>query len=146
GVVLVFVPHLAATGAHGATRWLGYKAVVQMSVRCAWADIFWFTLFHELGHILLHSRKEVFVEGVSDPTSPEEVEANRFAADALIPPADLARLTTQPNISGAAVRAFAAGIGIAPGIVVGRLQHERLLDRSELNGLRQRLKLVKASN
>lgn len=144
GVVLVFVPHLPRTGAHGATRWLGDKAVVQMSLRYGWEDIFWFTLFHELGHVLLHSRREIFVESFSTPTSPADVEANRFAADVLIPPSHYQGLAARQVFSAALVQEFAAMIGVAPSIVVGRLQHEGLIDHAELNGLRARFQFKSA--
>src|SRR5438132_9208793 len=50
GVAVVVIPDLPRTGAQGATRWLGPdKALVQMSIRYSWDDIFWFSLFHELG-------------------------------------------------------------------------------------------------
>jgi HTH-type transcriptional regulator/antitoxin HigA len=146
GVVLVFVPHLPRTGAHGATRWLGNKAVVQMSLRYAWGDIFWFTLFHELGHVLRHSRREIFVEGEDASTrmSPAEVEADRFAADVLIPPVDHRQLTAQRTFSASSIQDFADAIGVAPSIVVGRLQHDGLIEHSELNWLRPRFEFKSA--
>ncbi|MGH7535819.1 MAG: HigA family addiction module antitoxin, partial [Gemmatimonadales bacterium] len=57
GVAWVLVPHLPGTGAHGATRWLSSdRALIQTSLRYGWDDVFWFSLFHELGHLLLHGR------------------------------------------------------------------------------------------
>jgi HTH-type transcriptional regulator/antitoxin HigA len=88
GVALVLCPHLRGTFSHGAIFWLGRdKAVVMMTLRYKWADIFWFTLFHELGHILLHNRQIVILEGEDgDQASNQlEAEADRFAADTLIP-------------------------------------------------------------
>jgi HTH-type transcriptional regulator / antitoxin HigA len=80
---------LSKTYAHGATFWLTpSKAVVQMSIRGSWADIFWFSLFHELAHVLLHSKRHMFIEGKGgeDPAwRTQEDEANSFAGDVLIP-------------------------------------------------------------
>lgn len=80
------VQELPKAGAHGATRWLGPKAVLQLSIRLRWADIFWFSLFHGLGHILQYGRKR-FIE--SDTTTVDEHErgANAFASRHLLPAA-----------------------------------------------------------
>ena len=133
----MFVPELPKTGAHGATRWLGGKAVVQLSLRLRWADIFWFTLFHELAHVLKHGRKEVFIELDKDKEDEREREADAFAAKHLIPElAYKAFITNKTTFSAAAVEAFAEELGIQPGIVVGRLHHEKKLPQSHLNKLR----------
>jgi addiction module HigA family antidote len=137
GVALVFVPELPKTGAHGATRWRGGKAVVQLSLRLRWADIFWFTLFHELAHILKHGRKELFIESDKDREDEREREADAFAAKHLIPELAYRTFTNNTAIfSAAAVEAFADEIGIHAGIVVGRLHHDKKIPRSHLNGLR----------
>ena len=84
-------------------------------------DRFWFSFFHEAGHLLLNSKKETYID-VDSINDPREQRANQFAASVLIPPArggELAILRTE-----AEVEAFARSIGIAPGIVVGRLQHD----------------------
>jgi addiction module HigA family antidote len=108
GVGLVFVPELPKTGAHGATRWMGGKAVVQLSLRLHWADIFWFTLFHELAHILKHGRKEVFIEVDTDREDEREREADAFASKHLIPEPAYAAFTTDRKVfSTAVVAAFA---------------------------------------
>lgn len=139
GVAVVVIPELPRTGAHGATRWLRpEKALVQLSVRYRWADIFWFSLFHELGHLLLHRRRVVFIEKNGDK-SREEREADQFAMDRLIPPTAYADFVARGvHQSPSAVRAFAQQHGIAAGIVVGRLQHDRHVPHSHLNDLRSR--------
>jgi HTH-type transcriptional regulator/antitoxin HigA len=123
GVVFVSAPHLPKTYANGACFFHGSKAVVFVSVRGAHSDIIWFTLFHEIGHLLLHDKKEVFVEGLGT-TSREEDEANEFARDTLIPPAAWQSFTLKGDHSEGAVLAFAAELEVAAGIVVGRLMHE----------------------
>jgi addiction module HigA family antidote len=141
GVTLVLVPHLPKTGASGATRWQGRKAIVQLSLRYKWEDVFWFSLFHELGHVLLHPRGEVFIRWESDGGDAKEREADGFASCQLIPQAEYERFVAKgqaghfPEVT---VRAFARQQGIAPSVVVGRLQHERLVPHSHLNGLRRR--------
>jgi HTH-type transcriptional regulator/antitoxin HigA len=138
GVALVFVPELPKTGAHGATRWIGAKAVVQLSLRLRWADIFWFTLFHEIAHILKHGRKELFIELDKHQEDEQEGEADAFATKHLIPELayDKAFPSDKTIFSAEAIKAFADGIGVHPGIVVGRLQHDKKIPPSHLNGLR----------
>lgn len=143
GVAVAFVHELPKCRVHGATRWISAgKALIQLSLRYKTDDHLWFTFFHEAGHILLHGKRLTFIEeGSSDP-SVEEDEANRYAADALIPKAALEELrgpASAQRLSETMVRAFAKRIGIAPGIVVGRLQHEGWLPRTHLNGLKLRL-------
>lgn len=143
GVALVFVRHLPRTGAQGATQWVGRKAVIQLSVRYRWADIFWFSLFHELGHLLLHQHKGVFVNPSSGEKSDREQEADVFASDALIPPASYKRFVDSCEVFSAdPVESFAREVEVHPSIVVGRLKHEGLLPHSHLNDLRPRFDIV----
>jgi HTH-type transcriptional regulator/antitoxin HigA len=149
GVALVLVPHLRKTHAHGATRWLTpANALIQLSLRGKWADIFWFTLFHEIGHILLHGRRAVFIERDDRRTEQDaaESEADAFARDHLIPREDYdAFVRGVQHPTRAAVNSFARRVGVAPGVVVGRLQHEGRLFRSAFNDLRSRYDWVVAS-
>ena len=140
GVALVLLPHLPKTRAHGATRWLAPdKVLVQLSLRGKWADIFWFTLFHELGHVLRHGRREVFIEWLDGRQDSREQEADAFASQTLIPRSSYdAFLRRTPTISASPVIAFADQLSVAPGIVVGRLQHDGKVPHSELNHLRVR--------
>ncbi len=140
GVAVVFVKELRRT-ASGATRWLSQdKALLQLSLKYKTDDHLWFTFFHEAAHILLHKKRHIFIEGI-DADSPEEREANRFAANTLIPPEELEDLVDEHvSLSQRTIATFARRIGIAPGIVVGRLQHEGLLDHwSKSNGLKRKL-------
>lgn len=144
GVAVVFVPGLPKTGVYGATRWIGAgpgkKAVVQLSLLYKTNDHLWFTFFHEAGHILKHGRREIFIEA-NGCTEEKENEANAFARNSLIPPKDYARfLASWDCRSHQPISAFAATIGIAPGIVVGRLQHDKHLPHSHGNKLKVRYK------
>jgi HTH-type transcriptional regulator/antitoxin HigA len=122
GVVVVFVPEVKGCRISGAAWWVSpSRAVIALSDRYKKDDFFWFTFFHEAAHLLLHSKKETFVDDGSDDDSLER-EANRFAENILIPAEHAERLVTL--LSDADVQRFAHDIGIAPGIVVGRLQHD----------------------
>lgn len=138
GVAMVTTPHLPRTFANGATFWPAPdKAVVALSLRGAWADIFWFTLFHELGHVLLHGKRNPHVS-FADSVDKKEVEANRFAADSLIPEGAFEAFLLGGRFSARDVREFSETIGVSPGVVVGRLQHEKHVPHSSLNNLRER--------
>lgn len=135
GVAVVFVPELPKTRVSGATRWVGNKPVIQLSFRYKSDDHFWFSFFHEAGHILRHGKKLFFVEGVSLKRE-EEKEVDSFAADFLIQPSDWLRFLKRKTFDSASVRNFADAVGIAPGIIVGRLQHENCLPYNKGNSLK----------
>ena len=137
GVAVVLVPAPPGCPASGCTRWLKPdRAVLALSLRHRTNDNLWFTFFHEAAHLVLHSKKQAFLEGMEGLDPALEAEADVFARDLLIPPKLAAGLLTLR--SEAAVRAFAAQAGIHPGIVVGRLQHDRILAPSHLNALKVR--------
>jgi addiction module HigA family antidote len=144
GVAVVIVKSYPGEKANGATRWLAPdKALIQLSLRYRWEDVFWFSFFHEAAHVLLHRKRGVFIEVAPKDRSSDAVdldlehEADRFAAHTLIPAVHNRRLRalTLPEVD-----AFAQQLGIAPAIVVGRLQHERHLPYSHGNDLRRRFR------
>jgi len=150
GVAVVLVPALRNTGISGCARWLTEKrALVGLTLRYKTDDQLWFTLFHELGHILLHRNKRSFVvdnaaEDLSDHiVDPEmqryEAEASRFSADTLIPPRTLADFIRKGVFTNDSIHDFSEMIRVGPGIVVGRLQHEGVLERHQGNALKQKL-------
>lgn len=145
GVVLAFVPPFPRTHVSGVARWLGDRPLIQMSLRGKWNDVFWFSFFHELAHILKHPKKAVFLDDASSGSaleSKEEKEADQFAAEVLIPSAARKRLN-QIELSDAAIRKFAKEIDIHPGIVVGALQYQkRVAWASPLTQLKERYQIV----
>ncbi len=142
GVAFCMVQELPRSGANGAARWLtDRKALVQMSIRNKWADIFWFTFFHEACHLLKHrTQRRIFIDGLcSDPDIAEiETEANSFARDFLIPPQDWSDFCDEDDFTADAVAEFAQSVGIAPFIVVGRLQKENRIGYNQLTTLKPR--------
>jgi addiction module HigA family antidote len=137
GVAVVFVPCLPKTGVSGATRWVSPdKAIIQLSLRYKTNDHLWFTFFHEAGHILLHGKKELFIEGANGMDGEKEEQANIFAEQELLPRKAFNTFTTQAPFSKAAICQFAQEVGIAPGIVVGQLQHKGLLPQTHCNDLK----------
>ena len=137
GVKLVFVPELPKTCAWGATRWLAPGLpLIQLSLRYKRDDHLWFTLFHEAGHILLHGKRAVFVDTEDSADDKEEREADSFARDFLIPPSDYEKFLRRRSVSCVEIERFARALGIAPGIVVGRLQYDGKLRRDSCNDLK----------
>lgn len=150
GVVVVWVPELPGTGISGCARWLSDdRALVALTLRYKTDDQMWFTFFHEIGHVLLHRRRRGFIldnavddlsDRVVDPQmQKEEDEANRFSADTLIPPHALSAFIRKADFGNDAIHTFAEELGIGPGLVVGRLQHEGLLAPHQGNKLKQQL-------
>ncbi|MBU8871792.1 MAG: HigA family addiction module antidote protein [Gemmatimonadales bacterium] len=140
GVAVVFVPEIKGAPISGATRWLNKnKAMIQLSLRYKTHDQLWFSLFHEAGHILLHGKKEIFLEINDGSNVAEEEEADCFARDQLISARAYADFVSSTRICKSVVQEFAEEIGIHPGIVVGRLQHERRIPYKNLNGLKMKL-------
>jgi plasmid maintenance system antidote protein VapI len=140
GVSAVVVRSPAGCRASGAVRFVSPDmAVLQLSFRYLTDDQFWFTFFHEAGHLLLHNQKGFFFEGANLPTTKEEQEANEFAVDILIPPefrSSLLRLHAEHH----EVIRFAMQLGISPGIIVGQLQHLGKIPHNQLNGLKRHYK------
>jgi addiction module HigA family antidote len=144
GVAIVFVPEIPKTRVHGATRWMKNKAIIQLSLRYKSNDHLWFTFFHEAAHILLHGRTDIFIE-CDKYKNEKENEADNFAQAFLVPPAELRNFISNSSnnrISSYAIQDFANSINIAPGIVVGRLQHDKVLSPSYCNELKIRYKWV----
>jgi addiction module HigA family antidote len=136
GVVVVFVPALPRLRIYGATRWLNDRYVIQLSLYFKSNDHLWFTFFHEACHIIKHSRKELFIEGNNQKNEMEK-EADIFAQNILIPPGELKRfIKTCYTPTSQQIERFAEKIGIAPGIVVGRLQHDGVLPMNSGNELK----------
>jgi len=139
---VVFIPALPKTRASGVTRWLSpEKALIQLSLRYKTDDHLWFSFFHEAGHILKHGKREIFIDG--DDIGMDEIkedEANRFASDFLIPRKNYSQLIENKIFTKATIQRFAEEIKIAPGIVVGRLQHDDRLPMSHCNDLKRRFK------
>ncbi|MCK4864609.1 MAG: HigA family addiction module antidote protein [Gammaproteobacteria bacterium] len=141
GVAVTFVPALPKTCVSGATRWLNpNKAVIQLSLRYKSDDHLWFTFFHEAGHILLHGKKELFLEGTNGLDVEKENEANRFAENELFPKKLFNEFIVNSMFNQDAILEFSKKIGISPGVVVGNLQHKGLVRRDRFNSLKQRFK------
>lgn len=131
GVALVFLPHIGGSFLHGATFYDGDKIVIGLTVRGKDADKFWFSLFHELAHIIYGHIAQV--EGT---TEDDEADADAYARDTLIPNEKFDLLIEKNDFSKDTIKRFAAYVGIDVGIVVGRLQREGFIEYSWYNDLK----------
>lgn len=139
GVALVAAPTPVGCPASGATQFLKRsKAMMMVSFRFKSDDQFWFSFFHEAGHLILHDIDAVFIDDNLDSgNSKEEAEANTFAQNILIPEEDRPAMLRLPRRSEAVIR-FAVKMGVAPGIVVGQMQKAGVLPYQYLRHLKRR--------
>lgn len=138
GVAVVIVRAPSKCRASGAVRALPRdRKLILLSFRHLSDDHFWFTFFHEAGHLLLHGDRPLFIDGEDDVSSAEEQEANQFAEETLVPPERREEMLALPIKARAIIR-FARAIGVSPGIVVGQLQFYKRIRPNQLNVLRTR--------
>jgi Zn-dependent peptidase ImmA (M78 family)/plasmid maintenance system antidote protein VapI len=137
GVAVVVVRTPKGCHASGATRLVSPdKAMMLLSFRHRADDQFWFTVFHEIGHLLLHGA-ETFVDGDETPDDDFEKEANDFARQCIIPQdreEDFCGLKADRKT----ITRFSVSLGIAPGLTVGQMQHLGKIEHSQMNFLKRR--------
>lgn len=131
GIALVFLPHIGGSFLHGATFCDKNKIVVGLTVRGKDADKFWFSLFHELAHILYGH-----IAQTNGTTDEDEKAADDFARDTLIPKEAFEAYISHQTINRESILRFAKSISVDPGIVVGRLQKENCIEYSWHNDLK----------
>jgi len=140
GIRFLVIEGLPRTGIDGVAFWLDANSpVIVLALRYDRVDWFWFTLFHEMGHVSrqdgLQSEIVIDTDLVGEGMLPEEQksdsekEADRFAAESLIKQSELDSFIARvgPLYSRPRIAAFAAKIGVHPGIVVGQLHHRKVV-------------------
>ena len=128
GVVLVVLPNLSRSGINGATKKLGSKVLLMVNDRRKYADTFWFTMFHEIGHIMNGDYGITF----KDNKNSMEDEADLYAQRKLVPQVQYEEFVSSHKIlDEKSIKAFAESINRDPGIVLGRLQNDGLVSYSE---------------
>lgn len=143
GVAFVMLPHLKNSGVNGAVKWISKdRAVLAMSNRGLDADKFWFSLFHEIKHIFQQKIKTVFIRcdenDMIDMNRAFEDEADKFASNYLIPESLLDEFEPNRYKTDEEIKAFAEKIGIHPGIVAGRLQHDGIIPNNRCSKLKEK--------
>lgn len=129
GVKLVYTPCLAKAPISGSTRWYHDTPCIQMSGRYKRYDTFWFTFFHEIGHILLHGKKDIFLENIEmeDIEMEKEQQADAFASNILLPKEQEEAIISAGNFSDRAIQQLALHYATHPAIIVGRLHYRNVL-------------------
>ena len=139
GVALAVVDPLPRMRVSGAAWWYRPgKPVIALTGRHRSDDHLWFSFFHEAAHLLLHSRRRIFIDDLSLDDDDVEAQANEWAANFLVPRRQWQRFVASGVFASIDVQTFAQDQGIAPGIVVGRLQHEGLIPWTHLNHLKKK--------
>ena len=148
GVALCFTKPFPGVALSGAAWWrTPQNPIIQLSARHMTNDHLWFSLFHEAAHILLHDKSLLFIDPIRSQSanseheeSEAESEADNWAQNFLIPHPQWDEFANSFRGDAAEVRQFAQQQGIAPGIIVGRLQREGHIGWDRLNGLKRKLK------
>jgi len=143
GVALVYTPNLSKAPISGATRWYLDTPLIQLSGRYKTDDHFWFTFFHEAGHILLHGKKDIFLEGMEGAVynKEKEKEANQFASKCLLTKKQFEEIVTTMEITSDLVEYYAKEFRTPKGAIVGRLQHDGYIHYSKMNDLKRKVDL-----
>ncbi len=141
GVAFVLLPSLKNAKINGAVKKLDDKVVLMLNDRNKRADIFWFSLLHEIGHIVNGDYEVCFSNENGQPKSEREKNADKFSRDILINTKDYQKFLEKGAFSAQSVIEFAARTNIDPGIVVGRLQNERKIPFSSLNHLKSQYQI-----
>lgn len=143
GVKLVYTPCLPKAPINGSTRWINDAPCIQMTGRHKRNDIFWFTFFHELGHILLHGKKDIFLEDIeyADKQKEKEEEADAFSSRTLLSQAEENEIIRQGDFSANTIRYYAEKFNVHPAIIVGRLQHKKVIPFTAHSTLIEKIEL-----
>jgi HTH-type transcriptional regulator/antitoxin HigA len=137
GVAFVCLPHIGGSFLHGASFHDGNRIVLGLTLRGKDADRFWFSLFHELCHVL-----RGHITGLSETNAQHEIEADDFARDILIPPTEYKIFIKDVSFSREKITAFADSVHIEPGIVVGRLQNDNYITYDRYNDLKVKYEFI----
>lgn len=123
GVIFVILPNISGSKINGATKKIGDNIMLMVNDRRLNSDSFWFTLFHEIGHIINGDYGISFEKESGE----QELAADLFAEDSLIPREKYHDFVESRRFELKDITSFAASIDRDPGIVLGRLQNDGLV-------------------
>lgn len=130
GVKVVYTPCLPKAPIHGSTRWLHDDTpLIQLSARYKQNDRFWFTFFHEAGHILMHGKKHISIESAQNKgeVDDKELEANDFAVKWTFSEEEEQMVLAQGALKECDIIEFARKFGTHPAMIIGRFHHNNIL-------------------
>ena len=142
GVILVILPNLSGSKINGATKKVGNNVMLMVNDRRLYSDTFWFTLFHEIGHIINGDYGISFEKEKGE----QDEAADKYAEDTLIPPQEYQMFVRQNKFDNMSIIRFANQIDRDPGIVLGRLLNDGKVEYSDwgLKSLRKQYKVITA--
>ncbi|MCI5586294.1 MAG: HigA family addiction module antitoxin [Lachnospiraceae bacterium] len=142
GVILVILPNISGSKINGATKKVGNNIMLLVNDRRLNSDTFWFTLFHEIGHIM---NGDYGISFDSESGEQEEI-ADKYAEDMLIPCDQYQQFIAENRFDIQSIRRFAKRIDRDPGIVLGRLLNDGKVNYDDwsLNSLRHKYKVQMA--
>ena len=123
GVIFVILPNIVGSKINGATKKIGDNIMLMVNDRRLYSDSFWFTLFHEIGHIINGDYGISFEKESGE----QEHAADLFAEDSLIPREQYNNFVARGRFGLKDIICFAESINRDPGIVLGRLQNDGLV-------------------
>ena len=123
GVIFVILPNISGSQINGATKKIGDNIMLMVNDRRLNSDSFWFTLFHEIGHIINGDYGISFEK----ESGKQEQAADVYAEDSLIPREKYNEFVARKRFKLDDIIDFAASIDRDPGIVLGRLQNDRFV-------------------
>ncbi|EHK2337303.1 HigA family addiction module antitoxin [Clostridium perfringens] len=142
GVALVLVEDIPGNGISGATIWRKNKPILSLTVRGKRADIFWFTFFHEIAHIINHKKEQYNISFDKDDFEIEK-EANELARDYLIPNDLYKEFLCKYSFNNRDdIIMYSKKINIAPSILVGRLMFDQYISYDQFSDLRPSFRIV----
>lgn len=143
GVKVIYTPCIKQAPLSGATRWINDHPIIQMTGRYNQNDRFWFTFFHEVGHILLHGKKDIFLEDIeySDYDKEKEKEADEFAIKWTFSEEEELEVLAHETLYDDDIVRYAQKFNTHPAIIIGRLQKKELIHYSQGRHFFERLNL-----
>ncbi len=141
GIAFCVVDELPGNHLLGLVRWLNPdKAFIQLSSKFQTDASFWWAFFHALGHLLLHGKREVFIEEEGEAKNKKELQADQFAAETLASKADVKDFFHRyPRIDPETLQKFVRTTEVAPGVLIGRLQKTRHLEAGQFDEFKRHL-------
>lgn len=135
GIAFVIIPHLLGSKLSGVSFYGNKRIVIGVTLLGKDSDRFWFNIFHEIGHVLLKHLE-------LDESAGKEQAADDFARNILIPDGDYKEFLNNDDYSKDAIIRFSANQGIIPGILVGRLQKDRIIPFNKMNRLKRKINSI----
>lgn len=132
GVKVFYTPRLPKTPINGSTRWINNAPVIQLTARYKQNDRFWFTFFHEAGHIILHGKKYISLENInfSEADPIKEEEAHQFAESWTLTKEQENEILVNMPKGPEEIIFYAKKFNTHPAMIIGRFQHLNIIPYS----------------